>query len=137
METPTEKAYVDARLETVIEKVNGEIRAQQISNNARFDKLEQALAFGFQSMRDEVNLKLAQNEAQLQKIANEVTKSQSEIVKSQSGIIKWVVGAMFTSSALTISTVSFLLSQSAPRNNAPIVIYAQPTPPAAPAKAQP
>ena len=129
METPTEQAYVDARLETVIEKMNGEIRAQQISNNARFDKLEQALAFGFQSIRDEFHLKLAQNEAQLQKIANEVTKSQS-------GIIKWVVGAMLTSSALTISTVSFLLSQSAPRNNPPIVIYAQPAPPAAPAKAQ-
>lgn len=84
-----------------------------------------------ETVKGEVNVKLAQSEAQLQKLSSEIAKSQNEI-------IKWVVGALFTSSALTISTVSFLLSQTPPRSSAPIVIYAQPpaaaTPPPAPGR---
>ncbi|RZT11390.1 hypothetical protein SAMN05216319_0129 [Duganella sp. CF402] len=127
MDTPTTKDYIDARLETV----NGEMRAYQLAMSGGFERLEQLIRSETQSTRDEVSVKLAQNEAQLHKIANEIAKSQTEI-------IKWVVGALFTSSALTISTVSFLLSQTPPRSSAPIVIYAQPpaaaTPPSAPGR---
>jgi hypothetical protein len=127
MDTPTTKDYIDARLETV----NGEIRALQLAVTAGFELLEQLIRSETQSVRDEVSIKLAQRDAQLEKVCGEIAKSQSDI-------IKWVVGALFTSSALTISTVSFLLSQTPPRSSAPIVIYAQPpaaaTPPPAPGR---
>jgi hypothetical protein len=127
MDTPTTKDYIDARLETV----NGEIRALQLAVTAGFELLEQLIRSETQSVRDEVSIKLAQRDAQLEKVCGEIAKSQSDI-------IKWVVGALFTSSALTISTVSFLLSQTPPKSSAPIVIYAQPpaaaTPPPAPGR---
>jgi hypothetical protein len=127
MDTPTTKDYIDARLETV----NGEIRTLQFAMTAGFERLEQLIRSETQSVRDEVSIKLAQSDAQVQKVCGEIAKSQSEI-------IKWVVGALFTSSALTISTVSFLLSQTPPKSSAPIVIYAQPpaaaTPPPAPGR---
>lgn len=129
MDTPTTKDYIDAKLEAVHERVSGELKAYQVAINARFDALEQIIAFEMKSVRDEVDLKFARNELQLQKIASDMVKTQSEI-------IKWVVGAMFASSALTISTVSYIVSQSPAKNNAPIVIYAQPAPPA-PSKTQP
>lgn len=123
METPTTKDYIDAKIATVHERTSGELKALQIAFEARFDALEQTIAFEMKSVRNEVDLKFARNDAQLQKLA-------SDIVKSQSEIIKWVVGAVFASSALTISTVSYIVSQPQTKNNAPIVIYAQPAPPA-------
>jgi hypothetical protein len=129
MDTPTTKDYIDAKIEAAHERMSGELKAHQTAINARFDALELTIAFEMKSVRDAVDLKFARNEAQLQKIASDIAKSQSEI-------IKWVVGAMLASSALTISTVSYIVSQSQTKNNAPIVIYAQPAPPAPP-KTQP
>lgn len=115
MDTPTTKDYIDARLDTV----NGEIRTLQFAMTAGFERIEQLIRSETQSVRDEVSIKLAQSDAHVQKVCGEIAKSQTEI-------IKWIVGALFTSSALTISTVSFLLSQTPPKSSAPIVIYAQP-----------
>lgn len=118
MDTPTTKDYIDAKIEAAHEWMSGELKAHHTAINARFDALELMIAFEMKSVRDEVDLKFARTEAQLQKIAGDT--------------IKWVVGAMLASSALTISTVSYIVSQSQPRNNTPIVIYAQPAPPAPP-----
>lgn len=134
MDTPTTKDYIDARLDTV----NDDMKAHQLAMTAGFERLEQLIRSETRSVRDEVSVKLAQGEAQLQKLCGEIAKSQSEMAKGQSEIIKWVVGALFTSSALTISTVSLLLSQTPPKSSAPIVIYAQPPaaamPPPAPGR---
>ena len=129
MDTPTTKDYIDAKIEAAHERMSGELKAHQIVFEARFDALEQTIAFEMKSVRDEVDLKFARNEAQLQKIASDMVKGQSEI-------IKWMVGLTLASSAFTISTVSYIVAQSQTKNNAPIVIYAQPAPPA-PAKTQP
>ncbi|MYM74849.1 hypothetical protein GTP55_21590 [Duganella sp. FT109W] len=130
MET-TDKDYIDAKLQAVIERLNGDARAHQLATDARFVQLNQTLEAGLKSTQKENELQRAQTEAYLQKVVSEVTRSQSEITKSQGELIKWVAGISIASAAITISATTLLVTQSTPKGPAPIVIYAQPSPPAA------
>lgn len=130
MET-TDKDYIDAKLQAVIERLNGDARAHQLATDTRFVQLNQTLEAGLKSTQKENELQRAQTEAYLQKVVSEVTRSQSEITKSQGELIKWVAGISIASAAITISATTLLVTQSTPKSPAPIVIYAQPAPPAA------
>ncbi|MYN27304.1 hypothetical protein [Duganella levis] len=131
MET-TDKDYIDAKLQAVIERLNGDARAHQLATDTRFVQLNQTLEAGLKSTQKENELQRAQTEAYLQKVVSEVTRSQSEITKSQGELIKWVAGISIASAAITISATTLLVTQSTPKSPAPIVIYAQPSPSAAP-----
>jgi hypothetical protein len=112
MDTPTEKDYVDARLQAILERVSGETKAHQISTDARLDKLEQTL-------REESNTKYAQLEANFHRGISEV--------------IKWTVGVVLTSTAISVSSIAVLLLHAMPTippTPTPIVIFPQPAPPA-------
>lgn len=131
MET-TDKDYIDAKLQAVIERLNGDAHAHQLATDARFVQLNQTLEAGLKSAQKENELQRAQTEAYLQKVVSEVTRSQSEITKSQGELIKWVAAIPIASAAITISATTLLVSQSTPKSPAPIVIYSQPSlPPAA------
>jgi hypothetical protein len=113
MDTPTEKDYVDARLQAILERVSGETKAHQISTDARLDKLEQTL-------REESNTKYAQLEANFHRGISEV--------------IKWTVGVVLASTAISVSAIAVLLLHAMPKPTmqptpTPIVIYPQPAPP--------
>lgn len=130
-----DKDLIDAKLQAVIERMNGDARAHQLATDARFVQLNQTLESGLKSAQKDNELHRAQTEAYLQKVVSEVAKSQSEIVKSQSEItrsqgelIKWVAAISVASAAITISATTLLVTQSTPKNPAPIVIYAQPAP---------
>jgi hypothetical protein len=41
MDTPAEKDYIDAKLQAVIERLNGEAKAHQIATDTRRDRLAQ------------------------------------------------------------------------------------------------
>lgn len=127
MET-NDKDYIDAKLQAVIERLNGDARAHQIATDARFVQVNQVMEAGFESQRKDNEIYWAQMEAYLQKMVSEVTKSQSEVTRSQGEIIKWVAAICTASAAITISATTLLVAQSAPRTPAPIVIYAPPTP---------
>jgi hypothetical protein len=124
MDAPTEKDYIDAKLQAVIERLNGEAKAHQIATDARLDKLNQTIDAGLKSVREESSTKYAQLEASFH--------------RGQSEVIKWVVGAILASTAVSVSTIAVLLVHSAPKPPAtapaPIVIYPQPTPPTPPAR---
>jgi len=137
MET-NDKDYIDAKLQAIIERLNGDARAHQIATDGRFVQFGQIMESGFASLRKDNEVHRAQTEAYLQKMMGEVTKSQSEITKSQGEIIKWVAAICTASAAITISATTLLVTQSTPKNPAPIVIYSQPAPAApAPAGAKP
>jgi hypothetical protein len=121
-----DKDYLNARLQALSEQV----RANQVATDARLDQFNQTLAFGLKSTLNEYSLKQAQIEASLQKFGSEITKSQSEI-------IKWVAGISIASAAFTISATVAVVTQYGPRNNGPIIVYAQPAPPATPLKTKP
>jgi hypothetical protein len=83
MDTP-EKDTIDAKLQAVIERLNGDTRAHQIATDARLDKLDRTLEHvrhdldaritqaenhfqqGLQSVRDEFNARLNQVETNVQ-----------------------------------------------------------------------
>ncbi len=107
MDTPTEKDYIDAKLQAILERLNGEAKAHQLSTDARLDKLDQTIDTGLKSVREEASTKYAQLEASFH--------------RGQSEVIKWVVGAILASTAVSVSTIAVLLLHSAPK--------APPTPP--------
>lgn len=114
MDTPTEKDYIDARFQAILERVSGETKVHQISTDARLDKLEQTL-------REESNTKYAQLEANFHRGFSEV--------------IKWMVGVVLASTAVSVSAIAVLLLHAMPKPSTspsptPIVIYPQPSPPA-------
>lgn len=125
MNAPIEKDYIDAKLQAVIERLNGEAKAHQISTDARLDKLDQTVEFGLKSVREESAARYAQLEA--------------SFYRSQSETVKWIVGAILASTAVSVSTIALLvhLAISKPAapvpTPAPIVIY--PERPAVPAPA--
>lgn len=116
MDTLTEKDYIDAKLQAVIERLNGEAKAHQLATDARLDKLNQTIDAGLKSVREESSTKYAQLEASFH--------------RGQSEVIKWVVGAILASTAVSVSTIAVLLVHSAPKPPTtapgPIVIYPQP-----------
>lgn len=110
MDTPTEKHCIDGRLEAVVERINGEARVHQLATAARLDKLDQTVAFGLKSFRDELNTGLAQGEASL--------------LKNQNNQTKWLIGTIIAIGAIIVSIISVMFMQVAPTANAAIVIYA-------------
>ncbi|SHN30357.1 hypothetical protein SAMN05192549_10761 [Duganella sacchari] len=119
MDAHNEKDYVDARMQAVIERLNGEAGVHRLSTDARLDKLDQTIEFGLKSAREEVNTRLAQLDASYH--------------RGQSEVIKWIVGAILASTAVSVSTITLLLTQVTPRPAispmpAPIIIYPQPVP---------
>ena len=126
MNAPSDKDYIDARYDTVNERVNSEMRLLHTEMAARFEKVEQRIAAEGRAIRDEVNLKLAQMEAN-------IARGQQELLKGQNDLLKWIVGALIATAAISISAISVILTQATPRSAAPIVIYAPPAqPPTAP-----
>jgi hypothetical protein len=121
MDTPAEKDYIDARLEAVFKRINGEARAHQLATDARLDKLDQTVAFGLKSVHDELNTGRAQVEA--------------NFLKNQNNQTKWLIGTIIAIGAVIVSIISVMLLQVAPKTNAPIVIYAQPQAAATPLQA--
>ncbi|WP_432383052.1 hypothetical protein [Duganella sp. P38] len=121
-----DKDYIDARLQAL----SAQVRASEVATNARLEQFNQTLEFGLKSTIKEQSLMQAQVEATLERIARDVTRSQSEI-------IKWVAGISIASAAFSISATALLVTHLGPQNNAPIVVYAQPAPAAAPLKATP
>ncbi|MRW94274.1 hypothetical protein GJ699_30295 [Duganella sp. FT80W] len=101
MNSPSEKDYLDAKLQAFVEQVNGEARARQVTVDARFDRLEQAIDFGFRSLRDEFDLKLANLE--------------NKFLLAQKELIKWIVGAMITSTTISITTTAVMINYAIPR----------------------
>lgn len=120
MDTPTEKDYIDVKLQAVIERLNGEAKAHQMATDNRLDKLDQTIDSGLKSVREESSTKYAQLEASFH--------------RGQSDVIKWVVGAILASTAVSVSTIALLLLHASPKaatpsSATPIVIYPQPSPP--------
>ena len=83
MET-NDKDYIDAKLQAVIERLNGEARAHQIATDARFVQLNQIMEAGFKLLQKDNEIFGAKTEAYLQKVVGDVAKSQSEITRIRS-----------------------------------------------------
>jgi len=62
MNAPTEKDYIDSKLQTVVECLNAEARSRQIGTEAHLEKIEQ----GLQSFRQELNTLITQVERHLE-----------------------------------------------------------------------
>lgn len=129
MNATTDKDYIDAKLEGTSAYLLGEIRAAnaeyvgnlkeyQAQSIARMEMLELTIKAGMKSTQDELMTKLALIEATNYRL--------------QSDIIKWVMGAVISGTAVTISFTSVMLNssghKSTPSAPVPIVVYAQPAP---------
>jgi hypothetical protein len=104
MNSFTDKDYIDAKLDATVARFTGELRAHEISMNARID----GLSADFRGLRDEFEAKFAKLEGRL---------------------IKWVVATVLGGVVLNTSIMTALLLNRSPQAPAaPIVIYAQPAP---------
>lgn len=114
-----DKEYVDTKLQAFVEKMNAEAAARHISTAAHFDELNTHIDNLEHSLREELKLKLAEFEIKL--------------VRTQQELVKWIVGAMITGSALSLSATSVMLNYALPR---PPAAVAAPATAPAPSTAQ-
>lgn len=108
MNGPTDKDYIDAKLQAVIERLNGDIRVHQIATDARLDKIDRTIEHGLQSVRDEFNTKLAQVEANCSRALTDA--------------IKWMIGTMIALTMLSITVTSILFLHVAPKLALPVKV---------------
>jgi len=92
----SDKDYIDAKLQAVIERLNGDIRVHQVATTARLDKLDHTIERGLQSVREEFSTKLAQVETNFNRAISDA--------------IKWMIGAMvgLTMVSITVTSVLYL-----------------------------
>lgn len=112
MSAPTDKDYIDAKLQAVMEKMNGDIRAHQITTDARLEKLETTFSLGMQTLesnfqhglellREEFNTRLAQME--------------NNFHRTLIDVVKWMIGAMVGLTAISVTVTSVLFLRLAPK----------------------
>lgn len=106
MNGPTDKDYIGAKLQAVIERLNGDIRMHQTSTDARLDKIDHTIEHGLQAVRDEFNTKLAQVEANCSRALTDA--------------IKWMIGTMIALTMLSITVTSVLFLHVAPKLTLPV-----------------
>lgn len=97
----TDKDYIDAKLQAVIERLNGDIRVHQIATDARLDKIDRTIEHGLHAVREEFNTKLAQVE--------------TNFSRALSDAIKWMIGTMIALTMISITVTSVLFLHVAPK----------------------
>lgn len=97
MNAPTEKDYIDSKLQTVIERLNGEARGHQIASDAHPGNFQRDL----QAFRVEFNERISQLEA--------------SIHRSLIDAVKWMIGTMIALTAISITVSSTLFLRLAPK----------------------
>lgn len=111
MNAPTDKDYIDAKLQAVMEKINGDIRAHQLATDARLERIERKIEDGQESLRAEFNLKLAELESNL----------KSDFQRTLIDVMKWMIGAMAGLTAISVTVSSVLFIRLAPKDDAPVM----------------
>jgi len=118
----TDKDYIDARLEATVARFAGELNAHELTLNGRLDALAQTMTAGFKSLHEEIETRALRNEAYIAQV-------EANVHKAIANLIKWVVATVLGSMVGTISIMSFLVTNAAPKTpNVPIIVYAQPAP---------
>lgn len=101
MNAPTEKDYIDSKLQTVIERLNGEARGHQIASDGHLGNFQRDL----QAFRVEFNEKISQLEG--------------SIHRSLIDAVKWMIGTMLALTAISITVSSTLFLRLAPKEESP------------------
>ncbi|MGK5049483.1 hypothetical protein ACQ4WP_26845 [Janthinobacterium sp. GB4P2] len=113
MSAPTEKDYINAKLEAAAAKADGRLEALEARIDGRLASIESKMDTKFAELRTDMH-------------------------KGTAELVKWVVGTAIAMAAVAITVMTFVLNNAVPKAPAappaqpqPIVIYAQPAPPAA------
>lgn len=128
MNAPTDKDYIDAKLQAVIEKMNGDISAHQLKTDARLDKLEETVAHGLQTL----DLRMTQAEShfqhELQLLREEfnakLAQMESNFHRSQIDVLKWTVGSMVALTAMSVTVTSVLFLNLSRKEAVPLKSHA-------------
>lgn len=146
MNAPTDKDYIDAKLQAVIEKMNGDIRAHQLTTDARLDKLDETVAHGLQTLDlritqvesklDEtvahglqsLDLRITQVESnfqhELQLLREEfnakLAQMETNFHRSQIDVMKSTIGSMVALTAVSVTVTSVLFLNLSRKEEAPL-----------------
>ncbi len=77
MNAPNEKDYLDSKLQTAIERLNGDARAREIATDARLEKIDH----GLQSVRRELDARITQAESNFQRSVDCTGEELSRSIK--------------------------------------------------------
>lgn len=128
MNAPTDKDYIDAKLQAVIERLNGDQRPHQIATDARLDKLDKTIEYGLQAARDEFNARFTQIEATLEhglhavrdEFNAKLAQVEANFSRALADAIKWMIGTMIALTMLSITVSSILFLHVAPKQAAAV-----------------
>jgi hypothetical protein len=127
MRLTTDKDYMDSRLDTISTHMLGEVRAVIAEMAGERKSFEAKMEGNVAMIRELLERRNAESAASLHKSINET--------------LKWLVGIVLAIATLSLAYLTFLINnatpKAAPPAPAPIVIYAQPQPLAAPAPSRP
>ncbi len=113
MRATTDKDYIDSRLETISTRMLGEVRAIMAEMAGERKSFEAKTDANIRVIRELLDRKLAESNANLQ--------------KTIADLLKWLTGIMITLVGVSLGYMTFLVNNAVLRSApAPIVIYAQP-----------
>lgn len=122
MNATTDKDYIDAKLLAATNQMIGDIKAANAASDGRLATIDARMDGRIASIESKMDANFARFEATIQ--------------KSTADTVKWVAGIVMGLGVIGISLMTFLLNNVAPKAPstspapAPIIIYAQPSPPA-------
>lgn len=112
MNTPSDKDYIDAKLQAYMERISAEAQARHAVTDARLLKLELEIEASSKLLRQEMNTRLAELEIRL--------------LRSQQSMLKWIIGSMFAMMTISVSATSLVIVYVTPKASQPIILYGPP-----------
>lgn len=124
MNAPTDKDYIDAKLQAVIEKMNGDIRAHQLTTDARLDKLDETVAHGLQTLDFRITQVESNFQHELQLLREEfnakLAQMETNFHRSQIDVMKSTIGSMVALTAVSVTVTSVLFLNLSRKEEAPL-----------------
>lgn len=133
MSATTDKDYIDARLKAMSDSLDQRLETAAAKSDGRLEIIETRM----DARVEAIDAKLAAGQASMEQLlARKFAEFDSTLHKSTADTVKWVAGTVLALGVIGISLMTFLLNNVAPKAPAaapaPLIIYAQPTPAAAP-----